>query len=182
LRERPDEVFKFLYPESLPLETVRVPGLVGFIERLLGVTTQQVSATSASDEQIQDDDRLELDDWHGLHFLFTGTAWEGQEPACFLLCGGDEIGEEDVGRARALRPVQVSQFASFLAELSHEELARRYNPTRMTALEISPKAIWTRPAAPGESGFDYLCAAFEELRDFVTATADRGDSLIVSVI
>ena len=190
LRDAPEQVFTFLYGQPVPLETVREPGLVGFIMRLLGIKVQQVSATAAADksadrplQQVQDSDEIEIDKaWHGLHFLFTGTAWEGDEPACFLLCGGEEIGNEDVGPARVLRPDQVSQFATFLAGLSHEELARRYDPTRMTALEIYPEVIWSRPAAPGESAFDYLLEAFEDLRNFVTATSTRGDSLIVSII
>src|SRR5829696_7547426 len=32
--------------------------------------------------------------WHGLHFLLTGTAWEGEPPLNFLLAGGREI---DIG-------------------------------------------------------------------------------------
>ena len=185
LREAPPEqVFTFIYGESIPLETVREPGLSGFIMRLFGIQTQQVSATAAANEfqQINDTDELDIDKaWHGLHFLFTGTADNGQEPGCFLLCGGEEIGEEDVGPARVLRADQVSQFAAFLAELSNEELLRRYNPTRMSALEIYPE-IWTRPEAPGESSFDYLLEAFEDLRDFVTTTSARGDALIVSIV
>lgn len=156
--------------------------LEGFILRLFGITTQQVSATAAADDWNQDGDGIDIEKaWHGLHFLFTGTAWEGQEPGCFLLCGGEEIGDKDVGPARVLRPDQVSQFAAFLAELSHDELARRYDPTRMTALEIYPE-IWMRPADSGESGFDYLFESFEDLRDFMKTTSARGDSLIVSVV
>lgn len=182
LREAPEQVFTFLYGEPVPLETVQEPGLAGFVLRLLGIKVQQVSATAVADEPTNDDE-IDIDKaWHGLHFLFTGTAGERDEPGCFLLHGGEEIGNEDVGPARVLRPDQVSQFAAFLAELSHDELARRYNPTRMTALEIYPEVIWTRPATAGESAFDYLLAAFEDLRNFVTVTSTRGDRLIVSIV
>ncbi|HEU4837668.1 MAG TPA: YfbM family protein [Pyrinomonadaceae bacterium] len=182
LREAPEQVFTFLFGDLPPLETVREPGVGGFIMRLLGFTTQQVSATAAADEsaQIEDGEAIDIDKaWNGLHFLFTGTAEGGEEPASFLLCGGEEIGNEDVGPARVLRPDQVSQFAAFLAELSDEELRRRYDPTRMTALDVYPD-IWTR--GPGEAAFDYLLDAFNELRDFVSATSARGDSMIVSIV
>lgn len=189
LREAPEQVSTFLHGEGLPLEDVREPGLLGFIERLLGIRTQQISPTAAAyklahdpPQQTQDPDEIDLEKaWHGLHFLFTGTAEEGPEPNCFMLCGGEEIGDEDVGPARVLGPEQVSRFAAFLAELSRDELARRYDPARMTALEIYPDVIWLRPSPPGESEFDWLFGAFEELRDFVIATARRGDSLIVSI-
>ena len=39
---------------------------------------------------------LELDigeAWHGLQYLLTGTAWEGQPPLDFLVPGGDEVGD-----------------------------------------------------------------------------------------
>lgn len=184
LREAPEDVHEFLFGGGLPLETVREKGLLGFIDRLMGVKTQQISATAANKafEQI-DDDELDLDKaWNGLHFLFTGTADEGEEPGCFLLRGGEEIGDEDVGPARVLRPDQVSQLAAFLTQLSRDELASRYNPTRMTELDVYPKVIWTRPTRSGESEFDYLFDAFEDLRDFVTETSTRGDSLIVSIV
>ena len=34
-------------------------------------------------------DELEVDKaWHGLHFLLTGTAWEGDFPLNFIVSGG----------------------------------------------------------------------------------------------
>src|SRR4051812_5134842 len=32
--------------------------------------------------------------WHGIHFLLTGTEWEGDGPLAFMLQGGREISEE----------------------------------------------------------------------------------------
>ena len=78
-----------------------------------------------------------------------------------------------------LTPPSEAQLASLAAELSDEELRRRYDPTRMTALDVYPD-IWTR--GPGEAAFDYLLDAFNELRDFVSATSARGDSMIVSIV
>src|SRR5687768_10356646 len=34
--------------------------------------------------------------WQGIHFLLTGTDWEGEGPLAFVLHGGAEI-EEDMG-------------------------------------------------------------------------------------
>jgi hypothetical protein len=187
LRKEPEQVSRFLYGEPAPLEEVREPGLVGFIMRLFG-KTYQVKESTAEEEfanrKLQEIQQHEVDlekAWHGLHFLFTGTDDGGEEPGCFLLSGGEEIGDEDVGPARVLRPDQVSQFATFLADLSYEELARRYDPARMTALEIYPDVIWMRPEAPGESARDYLFGAFEDLRAFVTETAKTGESVIISI-
>lgn len=40
--------------------------------------------------------------WHGLHYLLTGTAWEGAPPLNFLAAGGREVGEVESGTA--IRP------------------------------------------------------------------------------
>ena len=181
LREAPEQVRTFIHGEPVPLETVREPGLIGFVLRLLGVTSERVSETAAIDEsanELINDDELDLDKaWDRLHFLLTGTFDDGQEPACFLVAGGEEIGNEDVGTARVLRPDQVSQFATFLTGLSDDELARRYDPTRMTAV-----GIYSKRWPPGDKEFEILLEAFKDLRDFVTETSARGESLIVSII
>src|SRR5262249_19169224 len=67
--------------------------------------------------------------WHGIHFLLTGSAWDGEEPLCYLVTGGEQIGEEDVGYgpARALKPQQVAAWASALSAVSVDELSNRFN-------------------------------------------------------
>src|ERR1700722_3238791 len=47
--------------------------------------------------------------WHGLHFLLTGTAWEGAPPLDFIVKGGRQIGDVDVGYgpARAFSSADV---------------------------------------------------------------------------
>jgi hypothetical protein len=110
--------------------------------------------------------------WHGLHFLFTGTAWEGDEPACYLIRGGEEIGDPDeLGYAvlQAIVPEKLRQFASFLGGLSREELARRFDAARMMELDIHPRA------------FDRLLSAHDELRTFVDAAVAAKDGAVVYV-
>src|SRR5205809_3698611 len=62
------------------------------------------------------EDRSDLDvdkAWHGLHFLLTGAANEERPPLDFLVTGGEEIGDEDVGYgpARAYHSLQVREIA-----------------------------------------------------------------------
>jgi hypothetical protein len=189
LRAAPDEVADFLFPQhSAPL-VVTVPpppGPLGWILRLLPITVTQVDPNYVAPEHppAADDRGLDLDkSWHGLHFLFTGTAWEGQEPGCFLVRGGEEIGDEDSeSQPRVLDANQVRQFSAFLSSLSAVEFEHRFDPERMTALEIYPERIWKRdPAAHGESTFEYLRQAFDDLRPFVGAAAEQGDAIIVSL-
>ena len=127
----------------------------------------------------RDGDEIDIEKaWHGLHFMFTGTAWEGTLPAAFLLTGGREIGRIDVGYgpARAFRPDDVRPVATYLAGLSDAELRARYDPSRMTELKIYPE-IWD----PGDDDeqIEYLVDAFERLRAFVVPTVDAGEGLII---
>lgn len=127
-----------------------------------------------------EDDTTDLDKaWHGLHYLFAGTAWEGHAPSDLLVNGGEQIGEVDVGfgPARALLPEDVRRFAGFLASLDHETLRARFDPAKMEALTIYPSRLWASDDQP----FDYLWEYFQVLRGFVAATARRGDGLVIFV-
>jgi hypothetical protein len=184
----PEDVAAFLYGDALgapPVEVVRLPGLTGFLMRFFPITITQTAAPppgradAAPNPEPGRQDDTDLDKaWHGLHFLFTNTAWEGAEPACYLLVGGDDIGDEDAGAARALDSAHVRRFADFLDGLSREELTRRYDPARMVELEIYPEEVWTRAT---DESLEYLLENFEILRTFVRSVAERGDGLIVSV-
>jgi hypothetical protein len=188
----PDELPAFLDPADQPrleVEVVRPKGLLGFLLRLTPITIEQVKPQNdlRDDELLADlqpsDDELDLDKaWHGLHFLLTGSAWEGHEPGCFLVRGGEEIGDEDYGYGpvRAFRSQQTQEIASFLGALSRAELTRRFDPGRMTQLQIYPEVIWTR-RADDDDPLEYVLLAFDELQPFVMRTAAEGLGLLVSL-
>jgi hypothetical protein len=187
LRADASAVEELLYPEGStpPVVEVREKGLLGWILRLMPVKVTQVDPTWVPPEREEPDDGSEIDldkAWHGLHFIFTGTASEGDPPGCFLVRGGEEIGDEDdATRPRLLDPNQVRQWSAFLASVSDEEFSRRYDADRMTALEIYPEAIWKRDAGSQHSPVKYLRAALDDLRAFVAAAAGRGDGIVKAV-
>jgi hypothetical protein len=177
------------------LENVEVHpgGLEGLLLRLLRIKVY----VAKSDEDDEDDedlavragpptdgDALDIDkSWHGLHFLFTGTtnSTDGEEPAGFLGCGGEDIGDEDegYGDVRLFQPDQVAAIGSFLASVSMEELTQRYDPIRMRQLEVYPDRIWDAPHEVENSALDYLTSYFEALQVFVgRAAADRVGLLV----
>ena len=185
VREKPEELPAFLDGnEWAPPVREVVPRnfLLRWLLKLSPVTVEEVDPTAVPppgatldpDPNICDLDKA----WQGLHFLFTGTAWEGEEPACYLVRGGEELdGADGYSSVRALTPGEVRSFASFLGSLSKEELTRRYDPARMMALEIYPE-IWNRKGEE-RSPQDYLLASFDELRPFVIEAARAGDAAIV---
>ena len=77
-----------------------------------------------------------------------------------------------------LRPPQVQRFAAFLVELSRDELARRYDPERMAALEIYREVP---QADESEIRREHLLQASDSLRRFIGEAADAGDAVVILV-
>jgi hypothetical protein len=184
LRTDPRLLEAFLFGEPPIVVEERLPGLLGFFLRLTPIKVQRTEPAPPSDNPLwppaAPGEELDLDKaWHGLHFLLTGMADGGTEPACFLLDGGEELGDDDDVQVRLLRPPQVRAFADHLAALTSDELTKRFDPVRMTKLRIYPE-IWQRPEEEDEPR-GYLLTAFAELRDFVGGAATAGDVLVVCI-
>ena len=159
----------------------RPPGLVGWLKSLSPITVETAEDVPLPDDFAERADReLHFEGtWHGLHYLFTGTAWEGEEPACLLLKGGGDLGDNEIGNSvpRVLQPDRVRQFANYLSQLSETELTRRYNPVMMIKLDIDP-GQWDERE---DEELQNLLDAYRELRQFVHDTAAAGEGLIIHV-
>lgn len=186
LRSDPSLVTPFLFGEPPTMVDAGPRGLLGFLLRLTPIKIQTVADTQPNGPSrwpaAAEGDELNLDKaWHGLHFLFTGTADSEEEPACFVIAGGEDIGDDDGDQvARLLSPAQVRNFAAFLGALTHDELRRRFDPVRMTELEIYPDVIWSRPEEEDQP-LGFLLGAFDELQTFIAAAATAGDSVVITV-
>ena len=184
LRDSPEAVEELFFPpgSTPPVVEVREKGLMGWLLHLIGVKITQVDPNWEPPEgaDLTDDRVLDLEGvWHGLHYIFTGTAWEGEPPASFLIVGGEYIGDEaDDNPARLLEPSQVREFSAFLASLTDQEFLRRFDAERMTALDIHP-AIRRRDEDPNPT--ELLSRGFGELRQFIATAAEHGEAIVVHV-
>ena len=153
----------------------------GLIARLIG----KLSAEAPRQRRlppIADADCFDLDHhWHVLHYLFTGTAWEGALPEGFIAAAGAEIGDIDVGYgpARLFTPEEVRGIAAFLDRLTRDDLRRRYVPPEIAAAEIYGSG--TPDADDAEMHVDDLFSIVQEVRVFVRGVADRGDAMLVYI-
>ena len=117
--------------------------------------------------------------WHGIHYLLTGSAWEGDPPLDFLVNGGRQVGRIDPehGPVRAFRADQTRAIYESLSALSPYELRKRFNGRDMTAKEIYPD-IWTRSVLE-EDSLRYLMDHLDKLRAFLRQTVEAQLGLLV---
>ena len=152
----------------------------GFVSRIFGAKAPPAAPVASitlgdSEKYLTDIDKS----WHGIHFLLTGEADEGNPPLNFLIAGGTEVGDEDVGYgpARAYTSAETKAIASALAALSDEELRRRYVPDAMMKAEIYPE-IWDR-TPPEDDPLGYLMEYVKVIRETLADLTARGHGMLV---
>ena len=121
--------------------------------------------------------------WHCLHFLLTGTAWEGAPPLNFIATGGREVGDEDVGYgpARAFANAELREISGALDQIDRAELSRRFDARQMNELEIYPSwsGGWAHVDPTSEESFGYFSGAYDALRGLARRGARSGSCLLV---
>ncbi|HZI50489.1 MAG TPA: YfbM family protein [Terriglobia bacterium] len=180
----PPLVWKVVAPDDPePYETARKEASsAGFFSKLFGGRRPPDPALTLSDGE-GDSASLSLDKaWHGIHYMLTRSAWEGEEPLNFLVSGGKEVGDLEVGYgpARVFTPDQVQRIHSALRPLDEAFLRGRFNPTEMMKLEIYPE-IWDRDPSDDDT-FGYCMENFTGLKDFIETAAGRKIGLLVCIL
>jgi hypothetical protein len=130
---------------------------------------------SGTDPALVDIDKA----WDGLVFLLTGeglSAGGYEHPLARVLFSGQLINaEQDLGYGPAhfLRPEEVAELQPQLAALTVADLKQRFEPAKMTALDIYPD-IWSE----GEVAFDYVADGFVTVQQHYAEAAQRGEGMI----
>lgn len=190
LREHPAELPEFLDCGiwAPPNREVRPKGILGWLLRLTPVRIYESDPGAVPPPGAEHGARrpnVDLDKaWEPLHFLLTGTALEGEEPACYLARGGEELAEQlddeesAYSSIRVLTPERVAAFDRHLSSLTIDELRRRFDVNRMVELRIYAKRRRTKAPPDDDRTLDHLIEAFEDLRTFVRETAASGAGAI----
>ena len=115
--------------------------------------------------------------WHGLHYLLTGSDYEGEPPLRWAIMGDQDLGADlGMGGSSFLTPGQVREVAAALAAITPLDLRRRHDPHKMQALRIYPDVMWVRD---GEEALAWVMARFEPLVQFYADAAARGDAVVI---
>jgi len=138
------------------------------------------------DDTLDDSSLLDLDKaWHGIHYLLTGTAWEGEPPLNALVVGGTSLPDPDdewaYGPPRILRSADVRALDQALDAVSDQDLRNRFDAAEMTAKEIYPEVIWERDPRE-DNALGYLMEYVRVLRDFIRATNATGEGLVIALV
>jgi hypothetical protein len=174
LIDAPDQITYMLYGPPPKKQ-------IGFLGRLFGKREPADDTPREEWSPPPEDETCYLDKaWHGLHYLFTDSDWDGDEPLCFLVKGGDKIGEVDVGYgpARSFRSEQVKATHGALAGIEADDLRNKYKPEQMDNLDIYP-SIWREE--PGDDPLGYLLEYFSILKEFITVTANKDLGILVYI-
>jgi hypothetical protein len=136
LLKHPELIEQFLYPS-------RKPSPIGeFFKRLFGGGAKEKKEPSLL-KSLENSQQLSIDKaWHVLHFLFTGSAWEGDFPSGFLCSAGETVGDNDVGYgpARWFDRDQVAKISDYLQQLDDQKLREKLVPEQLVENDIYPSA------------------------------------------
>ena len=177
----PPLIWKVVAPDDPePYENARKE-LGGLLSKIFG---QNKTPAESEEFHLAEDEVAETDldkAWHGIHYLLTQSAWEGEDPLAFLVKGGSQVGDIDVGYgpARVLSSTQVRVLNSTLEPIDEAFLRTRFDPPEMTRLEIYPE-IWDRDPVEDDT-FGYCAEYFATLKSFVAQAAERGLGLVVCI-
>ncbi|QDU76482.1 hypothetical protein Pan97_35320 [Bremerella volcania] len=115
--------------------------------------------------------------WHGIHFLLTGTDWEGEGPEAFIVHGGQEIAEEvGYGYPRGFTSQEVKEIDAVLSSMDAQNLYDNADPAEFAKYGIYPE-VWKDE--PKEECIGYVTEYFQQLQAFVSETAASNRAMIV---
>ena len=123
---------------------------------------------------------LDIDkSWHGIHFLLTGSPWEGKPPLSYVVLGGQpmDIIDMEYGPPRYITNEQVKEVYKALIQLPIDEIVQSYNAVKFEAAEIYP-GIW------GEEGqeLEYLLNYINQIISFLELAVKNDQSIIFYIM
>src|SRR4029079_4515466 len=110
-----------------------------------------------------------------------GTDSAGGPPLNFLLLGGQDVGEIEVGYgpARVLKSGEVQVIEKGIAAIDDEAFQGKFNQAEMVRLKIYPD-IWDRDPKE-ELLVEYCVENFNDLKRFLSRTVEGNLGMLISI-
>ncbi|HEU0013484.1 MAG TPA: YfbM family protein [Longimicrobium sp.] len=116
--------------------------------------------------------------WHGLHYLLTGSEAGGEGPLARAVLGGREIGDDmGYGPVRLLDAAEAAAAAEALDAVRVEDLTGRFDPEAMEIAGIYPSG-W---GDPDYDALDDLLTAFELVRGYYLDAQAAGQAMLLAI-
>ena len=132
-----------------------------------------------TDEDDTSGDVLDLDkQWHVVHAVLTGTAWDTDGPCGRAVLGGSEFGNDlGYGPARFLAAAEVAEVADELDNVAAAGFDEAIDAEVLAELDVYPSGIpWDEPEERR-----YLVESCEELRAFYRRAATAGHAMVILI-
>lgn len=113
--------------------------------------------------------------WHILHFLLTGSEWDGEGVPAKVILGGTPVSDEDMGYrpAQYLSALEVKEVATALEAISGEQLWAAMDPESLREAKlyaVDPNACDRVKAA--------ALSAYDRVRTFYHQAAENGHAVV----
>lgn len=130
-------------------------------------------------EEGECDGLIDIDNtWHAIHFILTGSQWEGAPPLANLILGGAEIGGDvGYGSARYLTATQVSEVAEAIKDIGPQQIAERFSRQHLLENEIYPD-IWGSDEETDEELVAYIVGWYTVLHEYWLRAASKGNAML----
>ena len=130
------------------------------------------------DDETENENLEDIDkSWDGIIFLLTGqSSATAEHKLVKILFSGQLIDEEQdlgYGPAHYLTVEQVAELNNEILKITTEDLKQKYNPEKMTELEVYP-TIWDE----GDDAFEYLAEGFSTIQYIFAEATKKGEAII----
>lgn len=146
----------------------------GLVQKLKEGSCGNILFDEGNAERLFDVDKA----WHAIHYILTGGMWEiTDNPASWLVLGGEPVNEEDMGYgpARLIESDAVKLMADTLAAWDEAAFRKNFDMADMVESHVYP-------VLDGEEAdvfFQYVWENFAALKEWVQETAKAGENVIV---
>jgi len=165
---------------------------MGMVMELLRVTPDELAELSGDAEAFYDFLSTAQDDaenqrwrmgyldksWGIIHYLLTGTAWEGDEPASLLLLNDPLFDSDDITEMTPglIAPEEVQAFADHLDGVDDATLHARFDVPAMAAADVYLMEDADR--VDRDEMLDYTFTFVPVLRQYMREAATAGHAVI----